>query len=67
MEAKDIRQMDLKEIGSKVKELRMNLLKLRIEASSSQIKNPLRKRHLRRDIARLLTIAGEKINATKTK
>ena len=67
MKSNDIRQMDQNEISSKVKELRMDLLKLRIEMSAGQVKNPLRKRHIRRDIARLLTIAGEKINAAKTK
>ncbi len=67
MKPKEIRQMDDKEISSKIKELRMDLLKLRIETSAGQVKNPLRKRHIRKDIARLLTIAGEKINAAKTK
>ncbi len=67
MKSKDIKQMDEKEISSKVKELRMDLLKLRIEASAGQVKNPLKKRNIRRDIARLLTIAREKTNAAKTK
>ncbi len=67
MKSKDIRQMDPKEMLSKVKEIRMDLLKLRIESSAGQTKNPLKKRHMRKDIARLLTIAGEKANATKSK
>jgi len=67
MKPKDIRGMDQKEISAKVKELRMDLLKMRIEATAGQVKNPLRKRHIRKDIARLLTISGEKTNATKTK
>ncbi len=67
MKSSEIRQMTLQEIENKVKELRMKLLKYRVEASMGQVKNPLQKRHLRKDIARLLTIAQEKRNAQKDK
>ncbi len=62
METKDIRTMSVKEILQKVKELRMELLKERFSAAANQQKNPLKKRAIRRDVARLLTIAKEKEN-----
>ncbi|MEK7375802.1 MAG: 50S ribosomal protein L29 [Candidatus Margulisiibacteriota bacterium] len=50
---------------SKVSDLRKELLKLRFEAAVAQTKNPLKKRALRKDVARLLTAAREMKNAGK--
>jgi large subunit ribosomal protein L29 len=65
MEYEKIKEMSEAEIKIKVKEIRKDLLKLRFEAAVTQIKNPLKKRALRKDVARLLTAAREKQNAGK--
>ncbi len=62
MKAQKIREMSDKQIADKVKELRMDLLKERFLRSTSQQKNPLKKRGIRKDIARMLTILKEKQN-----
>ena len=63
MKTQDIRNMSPVEITAKVKELRGALLKLRFESAVGQLKNPLKKKEVRKDIARLLTIFKEKANA----
>lgn len=65
MKPAEIRKLSIKDIENKIKELKMNLLKLRVESSVTQIKNPLQKRNIRKDIARLFTILREKKNAEK--
>jgi large subunit ribosomal protein L29 len=62
MKAQKIREMSDKQISEKVKELRMDLLKERFLRSTNQQKNPLKKRGIRKDIARMLTILKEKQN-----
>ena len=62
MKAQKIREMSDKQISEKVKELRMDLLKERFLRSTNQQKNPLKKRSLRKDIARMLTILKENQN-----
>ena len=60
MKPEKIREMSEKEMLAKVTELRQELMKVRFEGAVTQIKNPLKKRELRRDIARILTIINEK-------
>lgn len=62
---KDLLVMNIEELTQKLKGMRMDLLKFRIESATTQVKNPLRKRSLRKDIARILTAIREKSNATK--
>ena len=62
MKASKIREMSEKEMTDKVKELRMDLLKERFARATSQQKNPLKKRLIKKDIARMLTILKEKSN-----
>jgi ribosomal protein L29 len=45
----------------------MELLKLRFAAATSQLKNPHKKKDLRKDIARILTIMKEKEDARPLK
>ena len=65
MKYSKIKEMSEQEIKAKEADLRKELLKFRFEAAVTQIKNPLKKRALRKDIARLLTAAREKKNAGK--
>ena len=55
MKMKEIREMAPEDIRRKIEELRMDLLKSRIAAAGGQLGNRWTKRHLRRDIARMLT------------
>ena len=48
------------ELKRKVGELRRELLSVRIQHAGQQLKNPLKLRELRREIARILTIINEK-------
>jgi large subunit ribosomal protein L29 len=52
--------MTAEELRSKAEELKKELFNLRMRHATSQIENPLKLRMLRRDIARVQTIAAEK-------
>jgi large subunit ribosomal protein L29 len=60
MKTKDIRELAVEDIQRKVEESRMELLKARFQAAVGQLGNRWRKRDLRRDVARMLTILKEK-------
>jgi len=60
MKAKEIREMTDEELKTKEVDLRKELFMLKIQNSSRQIENPMRIRHLRRDISRIKTILKEK-------
>ncbi|MBU0687159.1 MAG: 50S ribosomal protein L29 [Candidatus Margulisbacteria bacterium] len=61
--ANEIKELNLDELKFKEIELRKEQLNLRIEKASQQLKNPLRLRAVRRDIARVLTAINEKERA----
>jgi len=60
MRAKEIRDLTSDEIQQKERELAEELFRLRLRKSTGQLDNPMRLRHLRRDIARLKTIQHER-------
>ena len=60
MQAKEIRDLTSEEIYQKERELAEELFRLRLRKSTGQLDNPMRLRHLRRDIARLKTIQHER-------
>lgn len=60
MRAKEIRDLTSEEIHQKERELAEELFRLRLRKSTGQLDNPMRLRHLRRDIARLKTIQHER-------
>ncbi len=59
MTIKEIRALSAAEIETKVRELRAELLMYRLKKNTGQIEKPHTIRVLRKDIARLLTIARE--------
>jgi len=63
VKAKELRNMTAEELRSKAEELKKELFNLRMRHATSQIENPLKLRMLRRDIARVQTIAAEKKEA----
>ena len=60
MKSKEIREMQIDELNSKINELEEELFNLRFQDKVGQLSNPLRKRLVKRDIARLHTILNEK-------
>ena len=66
MTSKEIRDLSSVEINSKLRELREQLLQLRLRKQTGQVEKTHELRSLRKDIARLETINNEKkANAPK--
>ena len=59
MDAKEFRELSAEELEQKLRELRDDLFKLRLRASTTQLENPARIRQLRREIARGETVRSE--------
>lgn len=59
MKPSEIRQMSIEERLKKLEELRLELLKLKMQAKMGLLKDTARIRNIKRDIARILTIINE--------
>lgn len=64
MDAKELRTLEVQELGEKVSQLKQELFHLRCQLALGRIENPMRIRQVRRDIARAKTIYVEKGQAT---
>ncbi len=60
MKAKDIRELDISEIEKKRRDTSDQLLHMKLHKETGQVESPSEIRILRREIARFLTIMGEK-------
>jgi len=60
MKPSEVRNLTDQEIGQKIKDLKEELFNLRFQAATGQLKNTMRIREVRRDIARLKTIQRER-------
>jgi large subunit ribosomal protein L29 len=60
MKANEIREMSVENLKSRLEELVTERFNLRFRSATESIENPMRFRHIRRDIARLQTILREK-------
>ncbi len=60
LDATDLRELSTEQLDAKLVELRNERLMLGFRAATESIENPMRFRTLRRDIARVLTILGQK-------
>ncbi len=60
MKAQEIRDLNVEEIDRKVKELKENLFKIKMKLSTKQVENTSQISMIKKDIARLLTIAKQK-------
>jgi len=60
MKAKDWRQKTVDELVADERELRKELFNLRFQSATENLENPRRIREIRRDIARILTILGQR-------
>lgn len=56
----ELRALTADELREEEKNLRKELFNLRFQKTTGEIENPLRIRHVRKDIARILTIITEK-------
>lgn len=60
MKAEKLRDMSLDQLGDQLEKLKKEQFNLRFQAASGQMENTSRVRSVRRDIARLMTIARGK-------
>jgi large subunit ribosomal protein L29 len=60
MKAKELRELSDEELAAKGRELRDELFGARVKSATGQLENTARLRTLRRDIARVETILGQR-------
>jgi len=60
MKASEIRELTKEEIEKKIKELKEELFNLRFQHAINQLDNPIRLSHVKKDIARSMTILRER-------
>ena len=65
MKPSALKDLTITELAQKESELRKELFNLKFQQATGEIENPMRIRQLRKDIARVLTIATEKKSADK--
>ena len=65
MKIKELREMSVEELGARRRELRQEMLNLRVQQQIGQLENPSRIQTLRREVARIETIVTERSRATK--
>jgi large subunit ribosomal protein L29 len=63
MKANDIRPKTADELKQQIEDLSKEAFNLRFQRASGQLENTARVRHVRRDIARIKTILGERARA----
>jgi large subunit ribosomal protein L29 len=64
MKAIELRQQTVEELREKERELSEQLFALRLQKVTGQLNNPSKIKLVRRDLARVLTVLGEKQVAT---
>ena len=67
MKIEDIRQMSADQLGDEVLKLKKEQVNLRFQRASGQLEKPARFRQIRRDIARVQTVARQKRAAAPAK
>ncbi|QGA69550.1 50S ribosomal protein L29 [Sulfolobus sp. E11-6] len=67
VDLEELRKMEKGELLKKVNELRLELIKLRVQARMGTLKNTASIRNTRKDIARILTVLSEKKKEGKGK
>ena len=65
MKASDVRGMTLDELDDELAKLKKEQFNLRFQKATGQLENTARVRQVRRDIARILTVASTKRAAEK--
>jgi large subunit ribosomal protein L29 len=62
MKARELRELTVDDLREKETQLAEQLFALRLQKVTGQLDNPVRLRHVRRDLARVLTVVREKSN-----
>jgi len=60
MKAAELREVTMEELERKEQDMRRELFNLRFQQATGEIENPMRIRAIKKDIARVLTVAREK-------
>lgn len=60
MKASNLREYKDQELVERLNNLRMELFRMRFQAAAGQVENPMRLREVKKDIARILTIQGQR-------
>ncbi len=64
MDVKELRDMDVAEIGEKERQLKQEVFNLRFQHATGRIENLMRIRQTRRDLARVKTVQRQKTIAS---
>jgi large subunit ribosomal protein L29 len=67
MKAGDLKSMSLDQLDDQLVKLKKEQFNLRFQKASGQLENTSRVRQVRRDIARVLTLAGQKRGGSSVK
>ena len=59
MKAKEIRELSVAELQSKLNDLKAELFNLRFQHAINQLDNPMRIKAVKKDIARIMTVLQE--------
>jgi large subunit ribosomal protein L29 len=60
MKASEIRELSESELNDKLRDLKADLFNLRFQHAINQLDNPMRLHHVKKDIARVLTVIRER-------
>jgi len=63
MKIAEIKELTIKELAARKNEIRREILNLRIQQQAGQLEKPHMLRNLRRDVARVETVATQKSQA----
>ena len=63
MKTKELRDKSEQELITREKELTEQLFKLRFQRATGRVENPMKMRQVRREIARIKTLLGERSRA----
>ena len=66
VKAADVRTKTDKELETRLSELRKEQFNLRFQKATGQLANTARVGHVRKEIATITTVAGERLRATQT-
>jgi len=62
--ASDLRELSVEELLDRRKALQEELFNLRFQHGTNQLENPMRLKQVKRDVARVQTVIGEKERAS---
>ncbi len=65
MKTKELRELSVEELGARRRELRQEMLNLRVQQQIGQLENPARLHLLRREVARIETLLSERSAAAQ--